>query len=67
MRPLPAALPQPRDGWKTLEETAKKLFTIPGPRTVRELVASTCFIPKVRWAAPFIEVPPLELNGQANQ
>lgn len=51
-----------RDGWQGIRVVARRLPLVPGPMATREALAAACIVPKVRWAAPFVDVPPLSLD-----
>ena len=52
----PAAVP--RGGWARADEAIQTLRQVPGPSNVRENLAMTCVVPKLRWAAPLLGLPP---------
>jgi hypothetical protein len=60
--PAHAAPCKLRDGWEPIIAVAMRLSHIPGALEVRERIAASCVLPMARWAAPFIEPPPLALD-----
>jgi hypothetical protein len=52
----------PRDGWQGIRAVALRLPLVPGPMATREAVVWACLLPKVRWAAPLVTLPPLSLD-----
>ena len=59
IKPAPAKL---RNSWQDLEEIARRVALMPGSVETRTAVATTCVLPKMRWAAPLTEAPPWRLD-----
>lgn len=51
-----------RDSWQGIRVVARRLPLVPGPMATREALATICILPKIRWAAPMIAVPPTDLD-----
>ncbi|CAE8610170.1 unnamed protein product [Polarella glacialis] len=51
-----------RDSWQGIRVVARRLPMVPGPIATREALATMCILPKIRWAAPMIAVPPIDVD-----